>query len=309
MRDLADLLSDSSGFCHAVQAQDIRQAASIAARLVATTSHSNSPRHKTPDVPYSSDPGDVYGLQEDMLALEEMIPWACVRKIWKNKRSSWRREVRQTSSIRGFAKLLKELRLAQLMTGDMGFVNSEQFTLKTAWKNQLEACVTGSGRASVLDGVWLEFKMNVQSWLTNMSAEAQQERVLAMQPGGLSGVDTVEGAARDVVAPALIVRVMETHAGDLASVPVESMLGACPAVRLAAVRSVLAKKRERGKADQGSDQDRGMDVEGVGGVEGAEGAEGVEGVEGVAPEASFDSGMSTDDEALTDVDDLLDILL
>jgi hypothetical protein len=104
-------------------------------------------------------------------------------------------------------------------------------------------------------------------------------------------VDTVEGAARDVVAPALIVRVMETHAGDLASVPVESMLGACPAVRLAAVRSVLAKKRERGKADQGSDQDRGMDVEGV------------------APEASFDSGMSTDDEALTDVDDLLDILL
>jgi hypothetical protein len=35
----------------------------------------------------------------------------------------------------------------------------------------------------------------------------------------------------------------------------------------------------------------------------------VEGVEGVAPEASFDSGMSTDDEALTDVDDLLDILL
>lgn len=296
MRDLADLLSDSSGFCHAVQAQDIRQAASIAARLVATTSHSNSPRHKTPDVPYSSDPGDVYGLQEDMLALEEIIPWACVRKIWKNKRSSWRREVRQTSSIRGFAKLLKELRHAQLMTGDVVFVNSEHFTLKTAWRNQLEACLTGTGRASVLDGVWLEFKMNVHSWLTSTSAEAQHERMLAMQPGGLSAPDMIEGTARDTVAPALIVRVMETHAGDLLSVPVESMLGACPAVRLAAVRSVLAEKRERGKmegTEEGTpgDGEHGMDVGRT------------------APEDSFDSGMSTDDEALTDVDDVLNILL
>ena len=295
MRDLADLLSDSSGFCQAVHAQDIRQAASIAARLVATTSHSNSPRHKTPDVPYSSDPGDVYGLQEDMLALEEIIPWGCVRKMWKNKRSSWRREVRQTSSICGFAKLLKELRHAQLMTGDVGFANSEQFTLKTAWRNRLEACVTGTGRAPVLDGVWHEFKMNVHGWLTSMTAEAQQERMLALHSGVHSGVhsapDMVEGTARDTVASALIVRVMETHAGDLLSVPVEGMLGACPAVRLAAVRSVLAKKRERGDKGGDNDADGGVDVELL------------------APEDSFDSGLSTEDEALTDVDDVLDILL
>ena len=79
MRDLADLLTEQSSFCQAVQARDIHRAASIAAKLA---SRCNSPQHlKTPDAPYSADPQDVYGLQEHMLADEEMIPWAGVRKI------------------------------------------------------------------------------------------------------------------------------------------------------------------------------------------------------------------------------------
>ena len=305
MRGLADILSDSSGFCQAVQAQDIRQAASIAARLVATTSHSNSPRHKTPEVPYSSDPGDVYGLQEDMLALEEIIPWACVRKIWKNKRSSWRREVRQTSSIRGFAKLLKELRHAQLMGGDLNFVNSEHFTLKNAWKTQLENCISGTARPSTLDGIWLEFKSNVHAWLTSVTAEAHQERMMAAQSSGLVTSDTVGGAGRDTVAPRLIVRLMERHDGNLLHVPVESMMGSFPAVRLAAVRDVLLKKGSSGKDDGKEDGKQG-------GKEGEDAAKETKEQDvcmGLLPADSFDSGLSTDDEALTDVDDVFDMLL
>lgn len=302
MRDLADLLTEQSSFCQAVQARDIHRAASIAAKLA---SRCNSPQHlKTPDAPYSADPQDVYGLQEDMLAVEEMIPWACVRKIWKSKRGSWRREVKQTSSIRGFAKLLKDVRQALLITGDVQFTSSAEFTLKTAWKAQLEKCVDGTARASTLDGVWLEFKTNVNGWLTSMTAEAQQERLNLNQADKGQGVATEQfGTARDTVAPGLIVRAMERARGSLLCVPVESMLGECPAVRLAAVREVLGKKRD-GKGEGGGEG------EGEGGQDGMR--EGDEGVGVVMAEDSFDSGASTGadaDEVLTDVDDVFDMLV
>lgn len=302
MRGLADLLTEQDSFCQAVTAKNIRLAAQIAARIA---SRANSPQHlSTPDLPYSPDPQDVYGLQEDMLAVEEMIPWACVRKVWKNKRGSWRREVKQTSSVRGFAKLLKDLRQVQLISGDVNFANSEAYTLKTAWKQQLENCASGTARASTLDGVWLEFKMNMTAWITSMTMHAQEER-LAMATVQSSGGGAEQfGTARDTVAPGLIVRVLERHQGSLLHVPVESMLGDCPAVRLAAMREVLGRKKaqegdECGREEDGEDGETARAVGAMGVARTMEG-----------DESEFDSGVSTDeDEALTDFDEMFDTLL
>lgn len=112
---------------------------------------------------YSIVPG-VRSMKQEVLQLEDGIPWPMVRRTWRNKRASWRRQVKATELVADLALRLKELRLA-LLTEDGNFVGCG-----IGWRNQLESCINGRGSAAALISVWDEMKNTIRSWLGAPSA-------------------------------------------------------------------------------------------------------------------------------------------
>lgn len=106
----------------------------------------------------------VRSMKQEVLQLEEAIPWTMVRRNWRNKRSMWRRQVKQTELVADFAARLKELRLA-LLADDTNFMGCGP-----AWRNTLETCIQGRGTASNLLSVWDELRSTIRSWLSCPSA-------------------------------------------------------------------------------------------------------------------------------------------
>ena len=126
----------------------------------------------------------VRSMKQEVLQLEEAIPWTMVRKNWRNKRTSWRRQVKQTELVADFAVRLKELRLA-LLAEDHDF-----FGCGPSWRNHLEACAQGRGSAAALMSVWDELKITIRSWLSGAS------------PGGGGGVSGGGGGFTSPPGPA-----------------------------------------------------------------------------------------------------------
>jgi hypothetical protein len=101
----------------------------------------------------------VRSVKQEILHMEEAIPWTYVKRAWRNKRTSWRRQVKATELVTDLALRLRELRNALLL--DEGFFTGCGRT----WHNQLEVCIDGRGSAAVLLSLWDEMKNAIASWL------------------------------------------------------------------------------------------------------------------------------------------------
>lgn len=101
----------------------------------------------------------VRSVKQEILHMEEAIPWTCVKRAWRNKRTSWRRQVKATELVTDLAVRLRELQMALL-------VEEGAFTgCNRTWQNQLEVCIEGRGSATLLLSVWDEMKNAIASWL------------------------------------------------------------------------------------------------------------------------------------------------
>jgi hypothetical protein len=134
-----------------------------------------------------SSPGVVLGpavrsMKQEVLQIEDAIPWTLVRRTWRNMRATWRRQVKQTELVADFAARLKELKLS-LLTDDATFIGCG-----TAWKNQLESCVQGRGSAALLASVWDEMKNTIRSWLASPGNAANP--ATARAAGAVKGAST-----------------------------------------------------------------------------------------------------------------------
>lgn len=103
----------------------------------------------------------LQALKQEILTLEDEIPWTLVRRAWKNKRTNWRRQLKATENVIDLAVRLKELR-QYLATDDGSFLGCGP-----TWQSALEGCITGRGSFGQLFSVWDEMRNTIRSWLDN----------------------------------------------------------------------------------------------------------------------------------------------
>lgn len=167
---LLQALVQDKVFISSVQTGQLHAAAAAAVRAFRSFGgNQQSDSRRTGDKRYgnrngNSTPGVVLGpavrsMKQEVLQIEDAIPWTLVRRTWRNKRTTWRRQVRQTELVADFAARLKELK-SFLLTDDATFIGCGP-----TWKNQLESCVQGRGSAALLASVWDEMKNTIRSWL------------------------------------------------------------------------------------------------------------------------------------------------
>jgi hypothetical protein len=153
-------------------------------------------------------------MKQEVLHLEEAIPWTCVRRNWRSKRTGWRKLVKQTELVSDFAARLKELRLA-LLADDHTFVGCGP-----AWRSHLESCIQGRGSAAALMSVWDEMKNTIRTWLSGSGA-------ISGPAGGfvtpLGPAPSADSAGRAVLALQKAVKHGTTEA--LLQAPLESIMG------------------------------------------------------------------------------------
>ncbi len=99
-------------------------------------------------------------MKAEVLQLEESIPWTMVRRNWRNKRSLWRRQVKQTELVADFAARLKELRVA-LLADDHSLHGCGP-----GWRAHLDSCASGRGTAAALAAVWDDLKTAIRLWMS-----------------------------------------------------------------------------------------------------------------------------------------------
>jgi hypothetical protein len=103
----------------------------------------------------------LQALKQEILTLEDEIPWTLVRRAWKNKRTNWRRQLKTTENVIDLAVRLKELR-QYLATDDGSFLGCGP-----TWQSALEGCIAGRGSFGQLFSVWDEMRNTMRSWLDN----------------------------------------------------------------------------------------------------------------------------------------------
>lgn len=157
-------------------------------------------------------------MKQEVLQLEDAIPWTLVRRNWRNKRTQWRRQVKQTELVADFAARLKELRLS-LLTEDATFIGCGP-----TWRGQLDSCIQGRGSAVLLATVWDEMKNTIRSWLHGAAVGSPGSGPLGMaSPGGGVSVHIPASSGRAVRALQAAVRQGGTEA--LLQTPLESIVG------------------------------------------------------------------------------------
>jgi hypothetical protein len=169
-------------------------------------------------------------VKQDVLQVEDTIPWTSVRRTWRNRRTSWRRQVKATELVTELAARLKELRL-HLLADDASFIGCGQ-----AWRAQLEACSQGRGSAAVLASVWDEMKNTVRSWLGTSGAG-----------GGGGGGEGAAGSGAVQAGPSRAVQALQAavrHGGmdALLQAPLEAIVGG-DSCGLHAVRQAIELER------------------------------------------------------------------
>ena len=192
----------------------------------------DDPRGASPRFPGLGGPANlapaVRSMKHEVLQLEDNIPWTAVRRTWRNKRTSWRRHVKQTELVADFAARLKELRLA-LLTEDATFIGCG-----ATWRGQLDSCIQGRGSAALLVAVWDELKNTIRSWLGGAMGPA------SAGGGGAGGVHIPASAGRAVLALQAAVRAGGTE--TLLQTPLESIV-ANDTQSLHAVRQAIELER------------------------------------------------------------------
>lgn len=207
-------------------------------------------------------------MKQEILELEDMIPWTCVRRSWRNRRAAWRRQVKQVELVAGFASKLKELRQA-LLIEDTALIGCGP-----SWRNQLELCIQGRGSASQLALVWDEMKGTVRGWL--FGPNFTQTKYDSMPVS--AAFSAMQHTLRD-------------YGSDILQVPLESMVHADTS-RLLGIREAIEMERKKMVATLGSTTDVRTWPK----------------MHNPFQESDFDSGAEMTDGDLTDVDPAYDML-
>lgn len=66
-----------------------------------------------PSLPFGR-PRSLATLRDELIIAEEALPWSCVRRAWRQRRAAWRRALRASSSGKGIARAMGDLRGALL---------------------------------------------------------------------------------------------------------------------------------------------------------------------------------------------------
>ena len=111
------------------------------------------------------------------------VPWNAVRRTWRNRRTLWRRSVKQADMIADLAQRLQEFRLA-LSTDDHSFQGCGH-----TWRQSVDVCAQGRGPPGLLLGLWEELRASISTWLDSRT-----------KPISLASAHLQAGAARAMVA-------------------------------------------------------------------------------------------------------------
>lgn len=239
--EIFKVLSKNEQFASAVELGDATEAARVAACALSNLVRGfmREQVHKGKRNPSSSSsrkgkvgplytPTLVRSLQREMLELEEAIPWNCVRKIWKNKRATWRRQVKQTIHVSGFALKVKELKHAVLID------DSVLMGCGPEWTSAVERCAQGLGSASQFHSIWDEMKACIQSWIYFTSPTPAHAEIDSL-PTSL---------ALKTLREAMVSTDRPDKASILLQVPLESMIGP-HSQRLASIRDILEVEKQK----------------------------------------------------------------
>jgi hypothetical protein len=236
-------------------------------------------------------------MKQEVLQLEEAIPWTCVRRNWRNKRTSWRKLVKQTELVSDFAARLKELRIA-LLADDHTFVGCGP-----AWRSHLESCIQGRGSAAALVSVWDEMKNTIRNWLSGSGAISGPVGGFVTPSGPAPSADS---AGRAVLALQKAVKHGSTEA--LLQAPLESIMGH-DGCSLHAVRQAIEMERRIVSSRLASLQSNGVvgaspDQNGNGDGSGAAVVSYFSSIAAGWEDSDFDSGAETEMEDGSDATDL-----
>ena len=279
-RDFFNMLMGDGGFLSAIQNQNAEQAAfaaALAVEYMMTNIYLEQQVRKPAPIKHQGIGGQDYirdaqlgVLQQEMLELEEVIPWNCVRKIWKNKRATWRRQVKQMSHVPGLASKIKELKYAILMD------DNALLGCGPEWSSKLDTCLQGMGSSQQLTAIWDEMKTSVQTWMYSASK--------------INNVGEIDSIPTTIAMNAMKNALQSCGAqrgSSLLQVPIESMIGS-HSVRLLGIREAveierqkILMKRQRKNSDATDDK----------------------------LDDGFDSGIETDKEDATDVDSIYDVFV
>ncbi|PRW55942.1 hypothetical protein C2E21_4909 [Chlorella sorokiniana] len=169
------------------------------------------------------------GMRLEVLALEDVIPWNSVRRTWKTKRTTWRRQVKQTEVIADFATRLKELKAA-LLTEEQALPGCG-----STWRAQLEVCIQGKGSYGLLSAAWEEMRNTVRSWLEGRSKPPAQSAT-QLQASAARAVRAMHAA---LASPSGLAPSDAAADAALVQVPLESIVGGDSGAALQAVQQAI----------------------------------------------------------------------
>jgi hypothetical protein len=136
----------------------------------------------------------LHALKQEILTLEDEIPWTLVRRAWKNKRTNWRRQLKTTENVIDLAVRLKELR-QYLATDDGSFLGCGP-----TWQSALEGCIVGRGSFGQLFSVWDEMRNTIRSWLDNkLGGGGMTGNGYGVSGGGGAGTPRVGGVGGGMI--------------------------------------------------------------------------------------------------------------
>ena len=165
-------------------------------------------------------------VQKQLVEAEDSVPWTAVRRHWKGKRNTWRKAVRQASSIPELGKCIKELKAA--LTSD----GSAAVECRATWQESLEDCCQGHGSDLLLHGVWGELHPKIFDWLQNRSS-----------PRKAAAASLQDSVHRGISAMQQVFHSSDGSADAMAQVPLEQICN-YEADTAKAIRDKLCRERK-----------------------------------------------------------------
>ncbi|KAL3139816.1 hypothetical protein ABBQ38_004114 [Trebouxia sp. C0009 RCD-2024] len=168
----------------------------------------------------------VETVQKQLVEAEDSVPWTAVRRHWKGKRNTWRKAVRQASSIPELGRCIKELKAA--LTND----GSAALECSATWQESLEDCCQGNGSHLLLHGVWGELHPKIYDWLQNRSS-----------PRKAAAASLQDSIQRGISAMQQVFHNSDGSADAMAQVPLEQICN-YEADTAKAIRDKLCRERQ-----------------------------------------------------------------
>lgn len=165
-------------------------------------------------------------VQRQLVEAEDLVPWTAVRRHWKGKRNTWRKAVRQASSIPELGRCIKELKAA--LTSD----GSAAVDCSATWQESLEDCCQGNASHLLLHGVWGELHPKICDWLQNRSS-----------PRKAAAASLQDSVQRGISAMQQVFHSSDGSADAMAQVPLEQICN-YEADTAKAIRDKLCRERK-----------------------------------------------------------------